>query len=239
MQITESILGMRLYVIGDIHGRADLLDQIVEKIRDDVATHREIDCITVTLGDYIDRGPNSRGVIDRLSRNPFPTRYIGLKGNHEALLEAFLQDPSGADYWRKLGGLETMQSYGVPIGELMVGRGYDQAAKALKAAIPPEHVRFLSSLEPFVMIGKYFLCHAGVRPHVPLPRQSIDDLLWIREEFLDSDVMFEKMIIHGHTPHEWPEVRPNRINIDTGAFASGRLTCLVLEEQQEHFLFTN
>jgi serine/threonine protein phosphatase 1 len=239
MQITESILGMRLYVIGDIHGRADLLDQIVEKIRDDVATHREIDCITVTLGDYVDRGPNSRGVIDRLSRNPFPTRYIGLKGNHEALLEAFLQDPSGADYWRKLGGLETMQSYGVPIGELMVGRGYDQAAKALKAAIPPEHVRFLSSLEPFVMIGKYFLCHAGVRPHVPLPRQSIDDLLWIREEFLDSDVMFEKMIIHGHTPHEWPEVRPNRINIDTGAFASGRLTCLVLEEQQEHFLFTN
>jgi serine/threonine protein phosphatase 1 len=239
MQITESILGMRLYVIGDIHGRADLLDQIVEKIRDDVATHREIDCITVTLGDYVDRGPNSRGVIDRLSRNPFPTRYIGLKGNHEALLEAFLQDPSGADYWRKLGGLETMQSYGVPIGELMVGRGYDQAAKALKAAIPPEHVRFLSSLEPFVMIGKYFLCHAGVRPHVPLPRQSIDDLLWIREEFLDSDVMFEKMIIHGHTPHEWPEVRPNRINIDTGAFASGRLTCLVLEEQQERFLFTN
>jgi serine/threonine protein phosphatase 1 len=239
MQITESILGMRLYVIGDIHGRADLLDQIVEKIRDDVATHREIDCITVTLGDYVDRGPDSRGVIDRLSRNPFPTRYIGLKGNHEALLEAFLQDPSGADYWRKLGGLETMQSYGVPIGELMVGRGYDQAAKALKAAIPPEHVRFLSSLEPFVMIGKYFLCHAGVRPHVPLPRQSIDDLLWIREEFLDSDVMFEKMIIHGHTPHEWPEVRPNRINIDTGAFASGRLTCLVLEEQQERFLFTN
>src|SRR5712671_4531070 len=184
MQITESILSMRLYVIGDIHGRADLLDQIVEKIRDDIATHREIDCVTVTLGDYVDRGPNSRGVIDRLSRNPFPTRYVGLKGNHEALLEAFLRDPSVADHWRKLGGLETMHSYGVPIGELMVGRGYHQAAKALKAAIPPEHIRFLSSLEPFVMIGKYFLCHAGVRPHVPLPQQSIDDLLWIREEFL-------------------------------------------------------
>ena len=238
MQITESILSMRLYVIGDIHGRADLLDQIVEKIRDDIATHREIDCVTVTLGDYVDRGPNSRGVIDRLSRNPFPTRYIGLKGNHEALLEAFLRDPSVADRWRKLGGLETMHSYGVPISELMVGRGYDQAAKALKAAMPPEHIRFLSSLEPFVMIGKYFLCHAGVRPHVPLPWQNINDLLWIREEFLDSDIVFEKMIIHGHTPHEWPEVRPNRINIDTGAFATGRLTCLVLEEQQERFLFT-
>ena len=105
MQVTESILSMRLYVIGDIHGRADLLDQIVEKIRDDIATHREIDCVTVTLGDYVDRGPNSRGVIDRLSRNPFPTRYIGLKGNHEALLEAFLQNPSVADHWRKLGGL--------------------------------------------------------------------------------------------------------------------------------------
>jgi Calcineurin-like phosphoesterase len=117
MQITEAILSMRLYVIGDIHGRADLLDQIVEKIQDDIATHREIDCVTVTLGDYVDRGPNSRGVIDRLSRNPFPTRYIGLKGNHEALLEAFLRDPSVADHWRKLGGLETMHSYGVPIGE--------------------------------------------------------------------------------------------------------------------------
>jgi hypothetical protein len=89
------------------------------------------------------------------------------------------------------------------------------------------------------MIGKYFLCHAGVRPDVPLPWQSINDLLWIREEFLDSDIVFEKMIIHGHTPHEWPEVRPNRINIDTGAFATGRLTCLVLGEQQERFLFTN
>jgi serine/threonine protein phosphatase 1 len=229
---------MRLYVIGDIHGRADLLDQIVEKIRDDIASHREIDCVTVTLGDYVDRGPDSRGVIDRLSRNPFPTRYVGLKGNHEALLEAFLRDPSVADHWRKLGGLETMHSYGVPIRELMVGRGYDQAAKALKAAMPAEHIRFLSSLEPFVMIGKYFLCHAGVRPHVPLPLQSIDDLLWIRKEFLNSDIEFEKMIIHGHTPHEWPEVRSNRINIDTGAFATGRLTCLVLEEKQERFLFT-
>jgi serine/threonine protein phosphatase 1 len=238
MQIIEAILSMRLYVIGDIHGRADLLDQIVEKIRDDIASHREIDCLTITLGDYVDRGPNSRGVIERLSRNPFPTRYVGLKGNHEALLEAFLQNPSVADHWRKLGGLETMQSYGVPINELVLGRGYDKAAKALRAAIPPEHVRFLSSLEPFASIGKFFLCHAGIRPHVPLDRQSVDDLLWIREEFLDSDVVFEKMIIHGHTPHEWPEVRSNRINIDTGAFATGRLTCLVLEEQQERFLFT-
>jgi serine/threonine protein phosphatase 1 len=229
---------MRLYVIGDIHGRADLLDQIVEKIRNDLASHGEIDCVTVTLGDYLDRGPDSRGVIERLSRNPFPTRYVALKGNHEALLESFLRDPATADHWRRLGGLETLHSYGVPIGELMVGRGYDQAAKALRAAIPAEHVRFLSSLEPFVSIGKYFLCHAGVRSNVPLNQQSLDDLLWIRDEFLNSDVVFEKMIIHGHTPREWPEVRPNRINIDTGAFATGRLTCLVLEEMRERFIFT-
>lgn len=238
MRITEAILSMRLYVIGDIHGRADLLDQIVEKIRNDLASHGEIDCVTVTLGDYLDRGPDSRGVIERLSRNPFPTRYVALKGNHEALLESFLRDPATADHWRRLGGLETLHSYGVPIGELMVGRGYDQAAKALRAAIPAEHVRFLSSLEPFVSIGKYFLCHAGVRSNVPLNQQSLDDLLWIRDEFLNSDVVFEKMIIHGHTPREWPEVRPNRINIDTGAFATGRLTCLVLEEMRERFIFT-
>jgi serine/threonine protein phosphatase 1 len=238
MQFTETILSMRLYVIGDIHGRADLLEQIIEKISDDLASHGEIDCVTVTLGDYLDRGPNSRGVVERLSRNPFPTRYVALKGNHEALLELFLKDPSIANHWRRLGGLETLHSYGVPVGELMVGQGYDKAAEALKAAMPPEHVRFLSSLEPFVNIGKYFLCHAGIRPNVPLTQQSIDDLLWIRDEFLNSDIVFEKMIIHGHTPREWPEVRPNRINIDTGAFATGRLTCLVLEEKQERFIFT-
>ena len=146
---TLKALSMRLYIIGDIHGRADLLDQMVARIREDITAHDQTDCITITLGDYIDRGPNSRGVLERLSRNPFPTRYIGLKGNHEALLEMFLRDPTVADQWRRLGGLETLHSYGVPIHEVMVGKGYVQAAQALSAAMPRHHLRFLSALEPF------------------------------------------------------------------------------------------
>jgi serine/threonine protein phosphatase 1 len=237
-EVLKAVTGIRLYVIGDIHGRADLLDRMVGKIRDDLAAHGETDCLTITLGDYIDRGPDSRGVIERLSQNPFPTRYVALKGNHEALFEAFMLDPTVANHWRRLGGLETLHSYGVPIQDLMVGKGYDRAAQALIAAMPQEHLSFLSSLEPFVTVGNYFLCHAGVRPNVPLAQQSIDDLLWIRNEFLDSKVMFEKMIIHGHTPCEWPEVRPNRTNIDTGAFATGRLTCLVIDKEETRFLYT-
>ena len=232
-------IGLRLYIIGDIHGRADLLDQMVAKIDDDIARHRRTNCVTITLGDYIDRGPNSRGVLERLSRNPFPTRYIALKGNHEALLEMFLRNPSVADQWRRLGGLETLHSYGVPINEVMVGKGYDKAAQALRAAIPNDQLRFLSTLQLFVSIGEYFICHAGIRPGVPLAKQTEDDLLWIRNEFLESEAMFEKIIIHGHTPLEWPDVRRNRINIDTGAFATGRLTCLVADPENSRFLYTD
>jgi len=234
----DPLQGMRLYVIGDIHGRSDLLDQMVAKIRDDIAGHGETDCLTVTLGDYVDRGPDSRGVLERLSGNPFPTRLIALKGNHEALLEMFLTNPAIGGQWRHLGGLATLDSYGVSVQEVMKGRGFEEAAQALHAAIPEHHLQFLSDLEPFVSIGRYYLCHAGVRPGVALPQQSIEDLLWIRGEFLNSEGSFEKLIIHGHTPNEMPEVRPNRINLDTGAYASGRLTCLVIEGEQSRFIFT-
>src|SRR4029078_8168105 len=178
---------MRLYVIGDIHGRSDLLDQMVAKIRDDVANHAETDCLTVTLGDYVDRGRDSRGVLELLSGNPFPTRYIALKGNHEALLETFLANPAIGDQWRHLGGVATLESYGVSVQEVMKGVGFEEAAQALRAAIPPHHMQFLSTLELFVSVGRYYLCHAGVRPGIPLAQQSSDDLLWIRGEFLNSN----------------------------------------------------
>ena len=194
------------------------------------------DCLTVTLGDYIDRGPDSRGVLDRLARNPFPTDFVALKGNHEALFETFLRDPSTADHWRRLGGLETLHSYGVDVGPLMRGRNYEAAAQALLAAVPPEHFEFLAALRGTLTLGRYFLCHAGVRPGVPLQRQSEDDLLWIRDEFLDSKTDFGKIIVHGHTPTEEPELLPNRINVDTGAFMTGRLTCAVLEGEEVRFL---
>lgn len=229
---------MRLYVIGDIHGRSDLLDSIVDQINRDIETFGDRESVTITLGDYIDRGPDSRGVLDRLARNPFPTRYVALKGNHEALLEDFLRDPSVAQQWRHFGGLETLYSYGVRTGDLMLGRGFDEAAHALRAAVPEEHRAFFASLKPFVNIGNYFFCHAGIRPNVPLDRQDIKDLLWIRDEFLNSKRDFGKMVVHGHSPNEWPEVRRNRINIDTGAFATGRLTCLVIDGERSHFLFT-
>ncbi len=229
---------VRLYVIGDIHGRSDLLDKIVEEIYRDMETHKGGECLTITLGDYVDRGPDSRGVLDRLARNPFPTSYVALKGNHEVLFETFLRDPSIGDYWRRLGGLETMHSYGIPVNDVMRGKGFEDALLDLRAAIPKEHFRFLSSLKPSVSTGNCFLCHAGVRPGIPLEDQSLEDLLWIRDEFLNSTLDFGKTVIHGHTPKEWPDVRPNRVNIDTGAFATGRLTCLVVDGERGRFLFT-
>src|SRR6266568_1515477 len=206
MDVESSLLERgRLYVIGDIHGRSDLLDRMIAAISGDLAANPIAanpieDCLTVTLGDYIDRGPDSRGVLDRLIKNPFPTRFVALKGNHEALFEMFLSDPSVAEQWRRLGGLETLHSYRISVTELMVGKNYERASKALRKAVPEEHLRFLASLKTSMAVGRYFLCHAGVRPGIPLDRQSDEDLLWIRDEFLNSKAHFGKIIVHGHTP---------------------------------------
>lgn len=226
----------RLYVIGDIHGRADLLDRLIDTISDDLGSTSGRDCLTVTVGDYIDRGPASRTVLDRLAGNPFPTAYIALKGNHEALLEGFLSDPEHADDWRLCGGLETLHSYGVDVFHVMRGRHYEAAAEALAAALPPSHRDFLASLKHSLTVGRYFLCHAGVRPGVRLDRQQEDDLLWIRDEFLNSRADFGRIVVHGHTPAHEPELRPNRINVDTGAFMTGRLTCAVIDGERVRFL---
>lgn len=229
----------RLYVIGDIHGRLDLLDRMLITIDRDLPPNLAAECLTVTLGDYIDRGPDSRGVVDRLAWNPFPTEFIALRGNHEDLLESFLDNARVLDHWRHLGGLETLHSYGVDVTAAMQGTNYEEAAEALRAALPPLHSTFFDSLRASLTIGRYFLCHAGVRPGVALSRQSQDDLMWIREGFLDSTEDFGKIVVHGHTPSETPEVAPNRINVDTGAFITGRLTCAVLEDGQARFLTTD
>jgi serine/threonine protein phosphatase 1 len=226
----------RVYAIGDIHGRSDLLDRMVTEIALDLSRHPVAEALTVTVGDYVDRGPDSRGVIERLTRNPFVTPYVALRGNHESLLEDFLRDPSTGDYWRRLGGLETLHSYGVDVASLMLGKGQDAAADALRAALPQTHVAFLASLKSSLSIGRYFLCHAGVRPGVPLAQQREEDLLWIRDEFLNSNVDFGKVVVHGHTPSEEPELRANRVNVDTGAFMTNRLACAVLGENDVRFL---
>ena len=139
-------------------------------------------------------------------------------------------------HWQHLGGLETLHSFGVRVAPLIGGRNFDQAAEELRAALSPEQMKFLGSLKMSLTSGRYFLCHAGVRPGVPLDKQSDDDLLWIRDEFLKSDVDFGKIVVHGHTPTLEPQVQPNRINIDTGAFATGRLTCVVLEDGAHRFI---
>lgn len=219
----------RIYAIGDIHGRLDLLDRTIAAIRRDTE-ERDGAAMTITVGDYVDRGPRSRQVIERLQANPFGMPYIALRGNHESLFESFLIDPAVGEHWRRLGGLETLASFGIPVREMMMGRGYEEAAKQLEAAMTPDHRRFFGSLRNSFASGRYFFCHAGVRPGVPLDQQSEQDLLWIRDEFLNSPVDFGKIVVHGHTPSAEPEILRNRINLDTGAFATGRLTCIVLEE---------
>lgn len=221
----------RIYIIGDIHGRLDLLDRMIDRIDSDVQTYGGASLI-VTLGDYVDRGPDSRGVIDRLLKNPFSGDYVALKGNHEALFERFLKEPDIGNYWRQLGGLETLHSFGIPVRPLMRGKNFEEAAEQLRSTVSTGQLNFLKSLKTSLSVGRFFLCHAGVRPGVPLDRQSEEDLLWIRDDFLRSDLDFGKIVVHGHTPIERPEFRPNRINIDTGAFATGRLTCLVVEAEK-------
>jgi serine/threonine protein phosphatase 1 len=151
-------------------------------------------------------------------------------------MTAFLDDPSVADDWRHWGGLETLHSYGIPLNPLMRGRDYEIAAEAFGRALPASHRDFLASLPTSLTVGRYFFCHAGIRPGVPLQRQSDDDLLWIREPFLESTMNFGKVVVHGHTPTEQPEVLPNRINLDTGAYMTGRLTCAALEGERVRFL---
>lgn len=230
--ITDTV---KLYVIGDIHGRLDLLEQLIDQIHQD-AKGRE--SFTVTLGDYVDRGHNSSGVLERLSSNPFPGPYVALKGNHEELFERFLRDPGSGDSWRDLGGLETLQSFGVSIKRLMLDRNYHDAAARLRACMTPLQRQFLRTLRMSVTFGSYYMCHAGVRPGVPLVSQNDRDLLWIRDEFLRSKADFGKIVVHGHSPVEEPQSLSNRINVDTGAYITGRLTCAVLIGKQRHFLST-
>ena len=226
----------RLYVIGDIHGHSALLERMIDEICRDLKAAPVESCLSVTIGDYVDRGPNSRAVIDRLVQNPFPTEFIALRGNHDELFQGFMINPAIAADWRRFGALETLHSYGVNIRDLMKGQKYELAAEALRAALPAAHLEFLTSLRPSLTVGRYFLCHAGVRPGIPLEQQCTDDLLWIREPFLKSKADFGKIIVHGHTPVQKPEVFPNRINVDTGAYMTGQLTCAVLEREHIRFL---
>lgn len=232
--------GLRVYAIGDVHGRLDLLDRMLDQIDADGATAPDLVKHIVYLGDYVDRGPHSSGVIERLAAGPPPGfGAIPLKGNHEASMLEFLEDIRIGPNWLTYGGTATLASYHVPPPHAdSPPEDLTHAQEMLRRALPPTHRAFLESLRTSVTIGDYVFVHAGVRPGVPLDRQREDDLLWIREDFLRSTADHGKMVVHGHTISAEPEVRANRIGIDTGAFATHRLTCLVLEGTERRFLVT-
>jgi serine/threonine protein phosphatase 1 len=194
----------------------------------------------VFLGDYIDRGPDSRGVVERLISDPpqsFATHF--LKGNHESILLDFLEDAWRLDHWLMNGGDATMRSYGVDTERLAHGGAAPEAwRQAFAEALPEAHLRFFRELQLSVSFGDYLFVHAGVRPGVPLAAQSEADLIWIRGPFLSYADPFDKIVVHGHTPEPEPVVRQNRIGIDTGAVFTGRLTALRLEGGAREFLQT-
>jgi serine/threonine protein phosphatase 1 len=228
--------GTLVYCVGDIHGRDDLLRNMSERVDADMNTRSFDRAVTVFLGDYIDRGPGSKPVVERLASGEWPTSIIALAGNHEDFLKDFLDDVGILDFWRSQGGLATLHSYKVDVGPAMAGRDFEKVQAEFTARLPKHHRDFLKALKTSAVIGDYFFCHAGVRPGVALERQSRDDLVNIREPFLSSEVEYGKLVVHGHTPSVVPEIRSNRIGIDTAAYATGRLTCLVLERDEQHFL---
>ena len=228
--------GARVYAVGDVHGRADLLTRTFAKIDADADRHPDKRCQTVLVGDYVDRGPDSSRVIDLLIAREQVQETIPLIGNHEVMMLQFLDSSDLWDAWAPLGGVQTLLSYGLRPSQRMSAAQSAELAKAFAAALPPRHRAFLARLPYTFESGDYLFVHAGLRPGVPLAKQEFEDLIWIRDEFLNFKGRFEKVVVHGHTPAEKPELLPNRINIDTGAFATGHLTCLVLDDDKVNFL---
>jgi serine/threonine protein phosphatase 1 len=229
--------GVRLYAVGDIHGRADVLTELFTLIDQDLQARPNMRSIEVYLGDFIDRGPHSRQVLDLLIARRRHHVAVFLKGNHEAYAHQVLSDPSVLSDWLQIGGANTLLSYGVaPSGCDRDQQAQQAIAASFRQALPDSHYHFLQGLGLSLSCGDYFFVHAGVRPGIPLVRQSEQDLLWIRDDFLLHEEDFGKVVVHGHSPTNLPDIRPNRINIDTGAYATGRLTCLVLEGDGMRFL---
>jgi serine/threonine protein phosphatase 1 len=229
--------GTRLYAIGDIHGRLDLLTELERRIADDAAASGAARNAVVYLGDYVDRGSQSREVVDRLIDRPLPgfERAL-LLGNHEDSMLQFLVDLQIGPAWLGFGGAATLISYGIkpPVSD----RDFVRVQAELRAKLPERHLEFLRGLRLSHVEGDYYFVHAGIRPGVPLDAQRPSDMLWIRDEFLHSRQDYGKIIVHGHTITETPEIKRNRIGIDTGAFASNTLTCLVLQGESWSFLQT-
>lgn len=221
-----------VYAIGDLHGRLDLFAALIETIRRDVESQSLSERPTVVLlGDLIDRGPDSAGCIERAIRlrDEDWCDLQALKGNHEEALMLFLDDPEIGRQWFQHGGGATLQSYGVDLTSTGLAGGWAGVQASLLDVLPASHREFLSSLRLHYQKGDYVFVHAGVRPGRALEQQSEADLLWIREAFLNVEMALPgKVVVHGHTPAPGPELKRGRINVDTGAYASGVLTAVRL-----------
>ncbi|WP_417469060.1 metallophosphoesterase family protein [Maricaulis sp.] len=228
-----------VYAIGDIHGRRDLLLALLEKIAAD-DPHAASDLIF--LGDYIDRGPDSAGVIDVLLSDPriAARRPVFLKGNHEATLLAFMEDAEHGPAWNRFGGADTLVSYEVrpPRGVAGDPAAWEGVRSQLNNVLPAAHLQFLNGLVLFEERGDYFFVHAGIDPNRPVKAQGEAEYLWIRDEFLQDERRFSHVIVHGHTPEPEPVANRRRVGTDTGAYASGRLTAARIDSAGVRFLST-
>jgi serine/threonine protein phosphatase 1 len=228
----------RVYCVGDIHGRLDLLRDLHRKIETDVHDYEGGQTL-VYLGDYIDRGAYSMEVIDELLDAPLPGfDTVYLLGNHEQTLLDFLQHPKAAQGWLSWGGREALLSYGVNFPPDLTRTDVELIRDEFKDRLPERHLAFYQELLLMHRIGDYLFVHAGIRPGVPIQEQSNEDLLWIRADFTESQRQHEHVVVHGHTISEEVAFLPNRIGVDTGAYYSGVLSCLVLEGEEQRLLQT-
>ncbi|MEH3106132.1 MAG: metallophosphoesterase [Sphingomonas fennica] len=230
--------GRRVYAIGDVHGRLDLLLAVERAVAAHAAAAPPVEeALAIFLGDYVDRGPYSAGVIGHLLSGRFaglPARHV--MGNHEDAMLAFLDDPGIGPAWLKHGGLATLRSYGVRTDGPDDDDRMNRLRHGLIEALPNSHRAFLAALELSIRIGGFLFVHAGIRPGRPIADQMRGDLLGIREPFLHFAGTLPCRVVHGHTIAEEPEILPGRIGLDTGAYASGRLTCAIIEDDRVEIL---
>ena len=228
--------GLRIHAIPDIHGMDDALIDVLARIDADRAAHPSSRAVQIFLGDYVDRGPASREVLDRLIARASTHEILMLKGNHETLFRDFTTNPTLLGNWGKFGGLQTLISYGLKPSLNPGPEEQRELAREFERAVPPSHWQLIDQMPSSFSCGDFFFVHAGVRPGIPLAEQKDEDLLWIRQDFLLYEGDFEKFVVHGHTPVKEPDIRSNRINLDTGAYATGRLTCLAIEGDRLEFI---
>lgn len=232
--------GRRAYVIGDVHGRLDLLENLLKTVHEEIDAQGPGKVLLVFLGDLIDRGPDSAGVLERLRTYSRPgVQPVFILGNHEEVLLRILQGETALiEKWRWFGGAQCLRSYGVKPDSLK-GLPEEEQLARIRAAIPPEHVAFLQSFSDTCRFGDYLFVHAGIRPDVALDDQRQSDLRWIREPFLLDDTDHGFLVVHGHSIRPQVEERSNRIGIDTGAYKSGVLTAMGIEGDRRWYLDTS